>query len=135
MADWSNWGAGMNVYEDDEFFDFILHPESIRQALEASKTNGTSIGIYSPTIANTMFITGVEELVDQGDDTTVVLKKYDMSGHILEKYTLALSEIVSVCPFTSPLKNPFLDNLVKDTDWFTIINSNDNHSTLNSELP
>ena len=33
MADWNKWGAGMNVYEDDEFFDFILHRKELKQKL------------------------------------------------------------------------------------------------------
>lgn len=129
-----NWGAGGNVYQGGQQFDFILQPAEIFDALKQSKDNETSIGIYSPILGPTMFITGVEDLVDADSDVVVVLKKYDMSGKMLERYVVRLSEIVSVCPFTSPIKNPFLENLNKDTDWFSIINSNEDPSNLHKDL-
>jgi hypothetical protein len=47
---------------------------------------------------------------------------------------LKLSAIVSVCPFTSPLKNPFLEKVEKDNDWFVIINSDENPSSLHKDV-
>jgi hypothetical protein len=122
MALRDNWGAGGSVYEDDDL-DFILHPEAILEAVKRSKDNGTAIGIYSLALGKAMVVTGVEEVVEEGDDIVIVLKKYDMSGHMLNRHLLHLREIISVCPFTSPIKNPFLENLEKDSDWFSIINS------------
>jgi hypothetical protein len=130
----TNWGAGMNPHEPGQQEDFIVHPDEILRAVTASMENGTAIGIYSPVLGNTMYITGVDELFVDGDNTFVVLKKYDMSGHIFECHMLKLSAIVSVCPFTSPLKNPFLEKVEKDNDWFVIINSDENPSSLHKDV-
>ncbi|HYF70310.1 MAG TPA: hypothetical protein VD884_19360 [Ohtaekwangia sp.] len=113
---------GLNVYEDQQF-DFIVDREKILQVLISSKINGSAVGVYSPALGNAMFITGVEEVILADHDTVIVLKQYDMSGHLFENYTLSLEDILSVYPFNTPLKNPFLDHLEKGTDWFNIINS------------
>lgn len=120
----------MSVYEAGQQYDFIVRPDEILKAIAASRDNGTVIGIYSPALGNTMYITGIDKLVVDGENTAVVLKEYDMSGHIFERHTLMLDEIISVCPFISPLKNPFLDKVEKDNDWYVIINSEDNPARL-----
>ena len=117
-------------YEDDQQFDVIVRPDEILNAIAASRDNGTVIGIYSLALGSTMYITGIDEIVGEGENTVVVLKKYDMSGHIFERHTLMLHEIVSVFPFKSPLKNPFLEKVEKDNDWYVIINSEDNPARL-----
>lgn len=113
---------GFNVYEDQQF-DFIIDREKILQVLITGKINGSAVGVYSPALGNAMFVTGVEDVILADHDTVIVLKQYDMSGHLFENYTLSLEDILSVYPFNTPLKNPFLDHLEKDTDWLMIINS------------
>lgn len=117
----------ISTYTDGQQFDFINSQEGILHALTDSKINSSVIGIYSPSLGETMVVTGVENIVLTDSDTVIVLKKYDMSGQIFERHVLLLSEIISVCPFTSPIKNPFLENIEKNTDWFTIINSRENN--------
>jgi hypothetical protein len=134
MRSLTNWGAGMSAYQDGQQYDVIVRPEEILNAIAASRDHGTVIGIYSPELGDTMYITGIDELVVDGENTVVVLKKYDMSGHIFERHTLMLHEIVSVFPFTSPLKNPFLDKVEKDNDWYVIINSEDNPARLHKNI-
>jgi hypothetical protein len=122
----------MSVYEDGHHYDFIVEPGGILSAVATSLENGTAIGIYSQALGNTMCITGVDDLFVDGDNTLVVLKKYDMSGQIFERHTLMLHEITSVCPFTTPFKNPFLEKVEKDNDWYVIINSEDTPSRLHN---
>lgn len=130
MGGLTNWGAGIGVIEDSQQSDFIVQPDEILKAIATSRDNGTAIGIYSPALGDTMYITGINELIVDGDETAVVLKEYDMSGHIFKRHTLMLYEIVSVWPFTSPLKNPFLDKVERDNNWFVIINSDDHPARL-----
>jgi hypothetical protein len=124
--------AGLGSYENDQQFDFIIHHQEILQALVNSKNNETAIGVYSLSLGTTMYITGVDN-IDDSENPIITFKKYDMSGHIFERSTLHLSEIVSVCPFTSPLKNPFLESLENDSDWFSIINSTESPSSLHQD--
>src|SRR5690606_26260237 len=98
---------GFNVYEDQQF-DFIIDREKILQVLITGKINGSAVGVYSPALGNAMFVTGVEDVILADHDTVIVLKQYDMSGHLFENYTLSLEDILSVYPFNTPLKNPFL---------------------------
>jgi hypothetical protein len=41
-------------------------------------------------------------------DPVVILKSYDVTGYLLARNNLKLSEIESVIPFTSTFPNPFL---------------------------
>ena len=65
----------MNVYEDDQQYDVIVRPDEILNAITASRDNGTVIGIYSLALGNTMYITGIDEVVVDGENAIVVLKK------------------------------------------------------------
>ena len=125
----SNDKTGLGSFENDEQFDFIIDQKDILDALVRSKHNETAIGVYSLSLGDTMYITGVDE-IEESDSPIITLKKYDMSGHIFERHAIRLSEIVSVCPFTSPCKNPFLESLENDSDWFSIINSNQSPASL-----
>lgn len=111
------------VFENDQQFDFIVSKEAIFEALIESKNNEKAIGIYCPSLTDTMVITGIENIMEQEEDVLIILKQYDMSGHMLEKNSIYLSEISSVCPFKSPVKNPFLEHIQRGHDWYTIINS------------
>lgn len=96
-------------------FDFISEPRDIFEALLASKDRGTAIGIKSTVLGNGMFITSVEDILlgDGNENTWIVLKGYDFTGHVLETNRLLLTEIEGVCEFSSKFGNPILNTLSK----------------------
>jgi hypothetical protein len=96
-------------------FDFIKDPAGIFKALLNSKQCGTAIGIMAPVLGKGMFVTGVEDILigDGHENTHVILKGYDFTGHILETNTIRLTAIEGVCMFSSKFGNPFLKTLSK----------------------
>lgn len=96
-------------------FDFIEDPTEIFRALLNSKERGTAIGIISPLLGKGMFVTGVEDILigDGQENSHVILKGYDFTGHILETNTIRLTDIEGVCMFSSKFGNPFLKTLSK----------------------
>ena len=94
-------------------FDFIKDPRDIFRALLDSKDRGTAIGIKAGVLGKGMFVTGVDDILlgDGHDNTKVVLKGYDFTGHVLETNSILLTEIEGVCRFSSKFGNPFLSTL------------------------
>ena len=105
----------MDYFSVNTPFDFIREPKDILKALLDSKDNGTAIGIKSTVLGNGMFVTAVEDILigDGHENTKVILKGYDFTGHVLEKNTMHLSEIDGVCLFSSKFGNPILKTLSK----------------------
>ena len=105
----------MDHYMLDTPFDFITEPKDIFRALLESKDRGTVIGIKAFILGKGMFVTCVEEiLIGDGDENTkVILKAYDFTGHILETNTIRLTDIDGVCQFPSKFGNPILKTLSK----------------------
>lgn len=89
-------------------FEIIKFKKSLLNALVESRKNGSAIGIYSSALGEGMFVTGVEDIYDDNRDYIVVLKPYDLSGTILQRNTLSLSEIKAACAFDMPYRNPVL---------------------------
>jgi len=79
---------------------FNTGSNEIREILIHSKENGNVIGVCSPSLGSGIFITTVENLVEDYE-TIVYLKPYDVNGYKLEKNVLKLTEIVSACAFKS----------------------------------
>lgn len=96
-------------------FDFIKDPAEIFKALLESKDNGTAIGIKSSLLGKGMFVTGVEDILvgDGNENTRIILKGYDFTGHILETNVISLTDIEGVCCFSSKFGNPILKTLSK----------------------
>jgi hypothetical protein len=96
-------------------FDFTKDLTGIFKALINSKEQGTAIGIVSPVLGKGMFVTGVEDILigDGHENSHVILKGYDFTGHILETNTIRLTDIEAVCMFSSKFGNPFLKTLSK----------------------
>ncbi len=96
-------------------FDFIKDPTEIFKALLNSKDSGTAIGIKSASLGKGMFVTGVEDILigDGHENTKIILKGYDFTGHVLETSHLTLTEIEGVCKFSSKFGNPILKTLSK----------------------
>jgi hypothetical protein len=87
---------------------FISEPGEVLVHLVESKKNTTVVGISAPVLGNGVFLTAVEEIIDMSHDHLIVLKGYDVTGYILERNKIRLSEIRGICPFKSPFKNPYL---------------------------
>ena len=96
-------------------FDFIREPKDIFKALLDSKTRGTTIGIKCDILGKGMFVTGVDEILigDGHENTKVILKGYDFTGHVLETNVIRLTDIEGVCQFASKFGNPILKTLSK----------------------
>ena len=96
-------------------FDFLKEPKDIFRALLESKDRGTAFGIKSLVLGKGMFVTGVEDILigDGHENTKVILKGYDFTGHVLETNSICLIDIEGVCKFTSKFGNPILKTLSK----------------------
>lgn len=105
----------MERYMLDTPFDFIKDPQDVFKALLDSKDRGTAIGIKCRILGKGMFITSVEEILigDGNENTRIVLKGYDFTGHVLETNNIGLTEIEGVCKFPSKFGNPILNTLSK----------------------
>jgi hypothetical protein len=92
-------------------FAFISDPDEILPALHDSKKYGTVVGISAPILGNGVFLTSVESIVETNSDHVITLKGYDVTGYILERNKLRLTDIRGICPFKSEFKNPYLKEL------------------------
>jgi hypothetical protein len=92
-------------------FAFISDPDEILRALNESKNNGTVVGISAPILGNGVFLTSVESLAETDSDHVITLKGYDVTGYILERNRLRLTDIRGICPFQSKFNNPYLKEL------------------------
>ena len=114
----------MDYFTVNTPFDFIKEPRDILKALLDSKDSGTAIWIKSAVLGKGMFVTAVEDILigDGHENTEIILKVYDFTGHVLEKNTMRLSEIEGVCCFSSKFGNPILKTISKLLKiWFTAV--------------
>lgn len=91
--------------------DFTSEQDQIINILNKSLLDGTVVGFSVPILGNGVFLTGVEKIVKTDSDYTIVLKGYDVTGYIMERNKIRLSDIRSVCSFKSVFKNPYLIEL------------------------
>jgi hypothetical protein len=96
-------------------FDFLKLPKDILKALLDSKESGTAIGIKSHVLGKGMFVTAVEDILigDGNENTRIILKGYDFTGHILETNVVPFTDIEGVCVFDSKFGNPILRTINK----------------------
>lgn len=90
--------------------ELVTDPGRMLEILAESKTNGTAVGIYAPVVSRELFVTAVEDIIID-EDVTIVLKNYDITGYMLETNKVKFDDIRSVCPFTSPFRNPYMRTL------------------------
>ena len=90
--------------------ELVSEPGEMLNVLTESKVNGTAVGVSAPVLGSEIYVTAVEDIVI-GEDITIVLKNYDITGYMLETNKLKLAEIRSVCPFKSPFENPYMRTL------------------------
>ena len=89
-----------------EKMEFIKFRKSLSKALSRSRKDGTVVGIYSDVLGEGMFVTAVDDIYSYDKEEIITLKPYDLSGVILKRTTIALSEIRAICVFDIPYKNP-----------------------------
>jgi hypothetical protein len=87
---------------------FISDPAEILDALRQSKECNTVIGLSAPLLGNGVFLTAVDNITELANDYSITLKGYDITGYILERNKVRLSDIRCVCPFKSPFNNPYM---------------------------
>lgn len=94
-------------------FDFLSAPKEIFKALLESKEQGSAVGIKAQALGKGMFITAVDDILigDGYENTRIILKGYDFTGHILETNVIRLDEIEGVCLFSSKFGNPILKTI------------------------
>lgn len=105
--------ANLHMVMERLSMELVSDPGEILNALAESKASGTAVGISAPVLGTEICVTAVEDILI-GEEITIVLKSYDITGYMLETNKLQLSDIKSVCPFTSPFENPYMRTL-KDT--------------------
>jgi hypothetical protein len=89
----------------------ISDPDEILNTLNESKIHGNVVGISASILGNGIFLTAVENIIKTENDHMIVLKGYDVTGYILERNKIRLSDIRAICPFQSKFKNPYLKEL------------------------
>jgi hypothetical protein len=89
--------------------EFIKSRTAILQELLLSKESGKLIGVYSPAFGEGMFLAKVDQIETDGLHKVIIFHKYDMSGIILLRTRIELSEIKMVCPFNVSFSNPVLE--------------------------
>ena len=89
--------------------EILRSKKNILQQLEICKEQGKLVGIFSRTLGEGLFVTGIEDIYKWEKEEIIVLKPYDIGGNILPRNYLSLSEIKAVCPFNCTYKNPFLN--------------------------
>ena len=99
--------ANLNTVMEKLSMELVSEPGEMLNILAESKANGTAVGVSSLVLGNEIYVTAVEDIVI-GEDITIVLKNYDITGYMLETNKLKLGEIRSVCPFKSAFENPYM---------------------------
>ena len=90
--------------------DLVSEPGEMLNVLSESKASGKAVGVKAPVLGSEIYVTAVED-IRFGEDITIVLKSYDITGYMLETNKLKLGEIESVCPFKSAFENPYMRTL------------------------
>lgn len=85
---------------------FIKVKRSMLKALKHARESGIAVGLNSGILGEGMFLVGVERVDSSGAEEVIILKPYDMSGHLLIRPYLTLDEIKWVSPLSFPYKNP-----------------------------
>jgi hypothetical protein len=91
-------------------FRIIRTRKEILQELKASKEQGKIVGIYSSTLGDGMFVTGIEDVYEWEKDTIIVFKPHDLGGFILQRNYLSLSEVKGIYAFNCTYKHPLVSN-------------------------
>jgi hypothetical protein len=94
-----------NELADHRSFE-VVRQKNLLNALVTARKRGNAIGIYSKSLGDGMFVTGIEAIFDQEDDPLIQLKTHDIMGTVLIRDMIALSEIKAICAFDMRYKEP-----------------------------
>jgi hypothetical protein len=110
----------VNFYRwDEHILDLATSKDEILKILMTSKENGNTIGIKSDPLGDGFVMTAVDDiLLEDGGETIIILKRFDITGFMLPTNMLPLQSIKAACPLMSEFKNPVLKNLDKSRSWF-----------------
>jgi hypothetical protein len=87
---------------------FLKDRNSILKAISNSAETGKLLGVYSKVLGEGMFLTGVDNIENDGRGKVVVFETYDLSGQILGRTRVDLEDIKTVCPFDIQYVNPLI---------------------------
>ena len=108
--------ANLNTVMEKLSMELVSEPGEVLEVLADSKANGTAVGVVARELGNEICVTAVEDILI-GEEVTVVLKNYDITGYMLETNKLKLGDIKSVCPFKSLFENPYMKTLKNGKSW------------------
>ena len=94
----------------------LTSADDVFRELLNSKMHGNIIGITSPVLGEGIFLTSVQEVVQDESGLVIIIKPYDSSGFFFPTNRLHLPDIVSVFPFKSKFENPFIRHLSTDRE-------------------
>jgi hypothetical protein len=103
-----------SMYNNNE--EFLTSKDEIFRELLHSKIHGNVVGICSDRLGNGMYLTAVEELLQDDGDLIAIIKPYDCTGHFFPVNRLHIGEITSVFPFKSKFENPFATKLTSSNN-------------------
>ena len=89
--------------------ELIKSRKMMLDALIQSYKSQTLVGIFSPILGEGMFVTCVHDIYDYEEEPIIMLKRYEISGHLLIRETLSLGEIKAICVFDSTYKHPVIE--------------------------
>lgn len=93
---------------DHPGINIIKSRKEILKAIHESKDSGNVLGVYCPSLGEGMLLIGVENISTYEGEVIVSLKRYDLNGILLHRNSISVTEIRSVCPFSTMYVNPFL---------------------------
>lgn len=102
--------ANLNTVMEKLSLELVSDRGEMLNILAESKANGTAVGVSAPVLGSEIYVTAVDDIV-VGEDVTIILKNYDITGYMLETNKLKLGEIKCVCPFKSAFENPYMRTL------------------------
>jgi hypothetical protein len=89
-------------------FEFIKSKKAMLKELAISKELKNIVGVYSDVLGEGMFLTAVDDIERHNGEEIIVFYQYDVTGKLLIRTSIELSEIQMVCPFNKTYKNPVL---------------------------
>jgi len=84
--------------------NFIKSRKYMLKELQLSKDTGGVIGVYAQPLGEGMFLTVVESIDSSGKEDLITFHRYDLSGHILSRNELGISEIRMIFSFNALMK-------------------------------
>jgi acetate kinase len=108
---------GEQLVNENETYNFTSNASEILTELNHSKNHQNMVALMVPNLGAGLFITAIDNIIETGSDPVIVVKQYDVSGLILEKNKILLSEISSLCALRSKWKNPYIKSCIHNAPF------------------